>query len=210
MPPSARFVCFAGCGETHPLDAIVYRCSRCGSLLDVEHDLEALRATPPAAWTGLFDQRMLGRERHHASGVWSKLEWVLPEIAPESIVTFGEGRSHLLRAERHGASIGNADLRVKECGTSHTGSLKDLGMTVLVSAVNDMIRKGKRVRAIACASTGDTSAALAAYCAAAGLPALVLLPRDKISIAQLLQPIANGAKVFSLDTDFDGCMRVVQ
>jgi threonine synthase len=81
---------------------------------------------------------------------------------------------------------------------------------VLVSAVREMIRRGRSVRAIACASTGDTSAALAAYCAAAGIPALVLLPRDKVSVAQLLQPLANGATVFSLDTDFDGCMRVVQ
>jgi threonine synthase len=83
-------------------------------------------------------------------------------------------------------------------------------MTVLVSAVREMNRRGKAVRAIACASTGDTSAALAAYCAAAEIPALVLLPKDKVSIAQLLQPLANGAIVISLETDFDGCMKVVQ
>jgi len=81
---------------------------------------------------------------------------------------------------------------------------------VLVSAVREMIRRGRPVRAIACASTGDTSAALAAYCAASGIPALVLLPRDKVTVAQLLQPLANGALVLSLDTDFDGCMRIVQ
>jgi threonine synthase len=63
---------------------------------------------------------------------------------------------------------------------------------------------------MACASTGDTSAALAAYAAAAGLPATVLLPRGKVSTAQLIQPIANGALVLALDTDFDGCMRIVR
>jgi threonine synthase len=63
---------------------------------------------------------------------------------------------------------------------------------------------------VACASTGDTSAALAAYAAAAGIPAIVLLPRGKVSIEQLIQPISNGAKVLSLDTDFDGCMRIVK
>ena len=63
---------------------------------------------------------------------------------------------------------------------------------------------------MACASTGDTSAALGAYCAAAGIPSVVLLPKDKVSIAQLVQPLANGALVLSLDTDFDGCMAVVQ
>jgi threonine synthase len=83
-------------------------------------------------------------------------------------------------------------------------------MTVLVSSVKQMIAEGKPIRAVACASTGDTSAALAAYGAAAGIPVIVLLPRAKVSAAQLVQPIANGAIVASLDTDFDGCMRVVQ
>jgi threonine synthase len=66
------------------------------------------------------------------------------------------------------------------------------------------------ITAIACASTGDTSAALANYCAAAGIPAVVLLPRNKVSPAQLVQPLANGALVLALDTDFDGCMALVQ
>src|SRR3974377_898025 len=83
-------------------------------------------------------------------------------------------------------------------------------MTVLVSQVKQMISEGAPIQAVACASTGDTSAALAVYCAAAGIQAIVLLPRGKISIAQLVQPIANNALVLSLDTDFDGCMRVVQ
>jgi threonine synthase len=102
------------------------------------------------------------------------------------------------------------ELWIKQCGNSHTGSFKDLGMTVLVSAVRQMISDGQQVRAIACASTGDTSAALSAYAAAAGIPAIVLLPKGKVSVAQLLQPIANGALVLSLDTDFDGCMAIVQ
>ena len=83
-------------------------------------------------------------------------------------------------------------------------------MTVLVSMVKQMISEGAPIQAVACASTGDTSAALAVYCAAAGIQSIVLLPKGKISIAQLAQPIANGALVLSLDTDFDGCMRVVQ
>src|SRR5262249_50444030 len=99
---------------------------------------------------------------------------------------------------------------VKQCGISHTGSFKDLGMTVLVSAVQQMRRQGVPIRAVACASTGDTSAALAAYCASAGIPAVVLLPRGKRWVEQLVQPMANGALVLSLDTDFDGCMAIVQ
>ena len=83
-------------------------------------------------------------------------------------------------------------------------------MTVLVSQVKQMISEGAPIKAVACASTGDTSAALATYCAAAGIQSIVLLPRGKISIAQLVQPISNGALVLYLDTDFDGCMRLVQ
>ena len=210
MRPSARYSCFAGCDEHYPLDEIVYRCKRCGSLLDVEHDLDALKERSAAAWMQLFDRRWMRTEWPYGSGVWGKLEWVYPDIDGASIVSFAEGGSNLLWAERYGRSIGLNELWIKQCGNSHTGSFKDLGMTVLVSAVREMIRRGRGVRAIACASTGDTSAALAAYCAAAELPALVLLPRDKVSIAQLLQPLANGALVLSLDTDFDGCMRVVQ
>ena len=132
---------------------------------------------------------------------------MLPELRPESIVSLGEGNSPLIRSEALAREFGVAEVRVKQCGTSHTGSFKDLGMTVLVSMVNQIRSK---VRAVACASTGDTSAALSAYCAAAGLPSIVFLPKDKVSLAQLIQPIANGAITLSIDTDFDGCMKIVQ
>ena len=121
-----------------------------------------------------------------------------------------EGGTNLFWAERFGRELGLEDLWVKQCGNSHTGSFKDLGMTVLVSVVKQMIANGAGVRAVACASTGDTSASLAAYAAAAGIPAVVFLPRGKVSPAQLVQPLANGALVLALDTDFDGCMAIVQ
>src|SRR6202008_587100 len=144
-------------------------------------------------WRQLFDSR-LGRE----SGVWSKRELVLPQLPESSIVSLGEGNSPLIRSEAFGRKLGVDEVYIKQCGTSHTGSFKDLGMTVLVSMVNHIRHK---VRAVACGSTGDTSAALAAYCAAADLPALVLPPKDKVSIAQLIQPLANGAITLSLQTD---------
>ena len=142
--------------------------------------------------------------------MWGKKEWVLPSLPDQCIVSMDEGGTNLLWAERFGRSIGVDDLWIKQCGNSHTGSFKDLGMTVLVSVVRQMLAEGTSIRAVACASTGDTSASLAAYCAAAGIPAIVILPRGKVSVAQLLQPLANGALVLSLDTDFDGCMRIVQ
>lgn len=206
----ASFRCIAGCHGTHPLFTPLYRCPTCGDLLEVAHDVEALRDRSAGAWMRLFDDRYKRTQWPYGSAVWGKKEWVAPDIRDDQIVSMDEGGTNLLWAERYGTQIGIPDLWIKQCGNSHTGSFKDLGMTVLVSAVRQMITDGQQVRAIACASTGDTSAALAAYAAAAGIPAIVLLPKGKVSVAQLLQPIANGALVLSLDTDFDGCMAIVQ
>ena len=158
----------------------------------------------------LFDERYKRTQWPYGSAVWGKKEWVCPSIEDAHIVSMDEGGTNLFWADRFGQSLGLEDLWVKQCGNSHTGSFKDLGMTVLVSMVRQMIAHGSSVRAIACASTGDTSASLAAYAAAAGIPAIVILPRGKITTAQLVQPLANGATVLSLDTDFDGCMAIVQ
>ena len=208
-PTSYR--CFNGCaGEVYSLDEIVYRCRRCGGLLDVHHDLAALRQTSAQEWRDLFDGRRASSTWPYASGVWGKHEWVLPATPPSEVVSMAEGNSPLLKSERLGRELGLSQLFLKQCGTTHTGSFKDLGMTVLVSQVAHMRARGLNVPAVGCASTGDTSAALSAYCAAAGIPCVVFLPAEKISMAQLVQPIANGALVLSLDTDFDGCMALIQ
>jgi threonine synthase len=156
----------------------------------------------------LFDERYRGHAWPYGSGVWGKKEWIMPQIPDDCIVSTYEGGTNLFWAERYGQGLGMRDLWVKHCGNSHSGSFKDLGMTVLVSVVRWAIQQGQKVRAIACASTGDTSASLAAYGASAGLPVVVLLPRGKISTAQLAQPIAHGSLVLGLDTDFDGCMAI--
>jgi threonine synthase len=206
MRPHAAFRCIAGCSGEHALDQVVYRCPQCNDLLEVVHDLEQLRQKKAHEWIALFE----ARAARASSGVWSKKEWIAPHIEEREMVSLGEGLTHLLPASRLGRGLGLPALWIKQCGTSHTGSFKDLGMTVLVSQVQRLVARGMRVPAIACASTGDTSAALAAYAAAASLPALVILPRGKVSTAQLLQPLAMGAHVLALDTDFDGCMAVVQ
>ncbi len=206
----AVFRCIAGCNEEYPLDEIVYRCKKCGELLEVHHDVDRLKELSPQKWRELFDSRVGTTKWPYGSGVWSKKEWVCPEVRNENIVSMFEGNTNLFWAKRFGAMIGMDDLWIKMCGNSHTGSFKDLGMTVLVSMVNEMIQRGKPIKAVACASTGDTSAALAAYCAYAGIPSIVFLPRNKISTAQLVQPMSNGSIVMSLDTTFDGCMKIVQ
>ncbi len=229
----AWYRCIRGCPGRYDVFSVIYRCPNCGGLLEVAHDEAALAQLSGPEWRALFEGAgvrgqeagIRGQESggtqsairnpqfaiRPASGVWSKHEWVLPQLDPAHIVTLGEGNTPLLPVPRLGKALGVDDLWVKQCGVSHTGSFKDLGMTVLVSAVNQMMAMGNSpVRAVACASTGDTSAALAAYAAAAGIPAIVFLPAGKISTAQLIQPIAHGAHVLALDTDFDGCMRIVQ
>ncbi|TYJ29630.1 hypothetical protein E1A91_A06G080700v1 [Gossypium mustelinum] len=150
--------------ESYSLDEIVYR-SLSGGLLDVQHDIEALKKFDGAYWRELFDSR----------------ELVLPEIDPDDIVSAFEGNSNLFWAERYGKQfLGMNDLWVKHCGISHTGSFKDLGMTVLVSQVNRLRKLKRPVVGVGCASAGDTSA------------------------------VSNSAFVLSIDTDFDGCMKLIR
>ena len=207
---NAVFSCIAGCDEEYPLDEVVYECRKCGGLLEVRHDLSLLKRTSATQWRKLFDNRSGTTAWPYGSGIWSKKEWVVPNIDNVNIVSMFEGNTNLFWAKRFGRMFGMDDLWMKMCGNSHTGSFKDLGMTVLVSVVNEMIQRGKNIKAVACASTGDTSAALAAYAAYAGIPSIVFLPRNKISTAQLVQPLANGSIVLSLATDFDGCMNIVK
>jgi threonine synthase len=207
----AVFRCFAGCAGEYPLTRPIYRCPTCDGLLQVSHDVEALRDRSAAAWMKVFDERWMRTQWPFGSGVWGKREWVAPEMPDDCIVSTSEGGSNVFWAERLGREIGVRDLWIKLCGNSHTGSFKDLGMTVLVSVVQQAVREGTlATRVLCCASTGDTSASLAAYGAAAGLPVAVLLPRGMVSAAQLVQPLAHGARVFALETDFDGCMAVVK
>ena len=207
---SAWFQCIEGCDGRYPLNDIIYHCQKCNGLLEVAHDLEELKKRSSTAWMMLFDERYNRSLWPYGSSVWGKKEWVCPNVDDENVVSTYEGGTNLFWAERFGKEIGVEDLWIKQCGNSHTGSFKDLGMTVLVSMVKQMISEGKNIQAVACASTGDTSASLAAYCAAAGIQAVVLLPKDKVSHAQLIQPIANGAIVLSLNTDFDGCMEIAR
>ncbi|MBS1248725.1 MAG: Threonine synthase [Chloroflexi bacterium] len=210
MTYTSWFECTRGCGTRYAIDEVVYHCENCGGLLDVEHDLGALQDRSAGEWKALFDQRVRTNQWPYGSGIWGKKEWVLPQVENENIVSMYEGHTNTFWARQLGEEIGVPDLWVKQCGNSHTGSFKDLGMTVLVSVVNQMLADGKPIRAVACASTGDTSAALAAYAAAADIPAVILLPHGKVSTAQLVQPIANHALVLALDTDFDGCMAIVE
>ncbi len=209
MGYQAWFQCIK-CNETYPLTDMIYECGKCGGLLSVQHDMTELRKRPGPEWRELFDRRYMRTVFPYGSSVWGKQEMVCPEVDEGNVVSMYEGGSNLFWAERLGREIGLEDLWVKQCGNSHTGSFKDLGMTVLVSMVRQMRSGGTDIPALICASTGDTSAALAAYGAAAGIPVITFLPKDMISLSQLIQPITNGALTLSIRTDFDGCMQLVQ
>ena len=210
MSYNCWYECSGGCGRRYSIYDVVYTCEDCGSLLEVEHDMAALKQLDPDEWKKLFDDRTRSHEWPYGSGVWGKKEWVCPQLDDENVVSMYEGHTNCYWAKRLGEDINLPDLWVKLCGNSHTGSFKDLGMTVLVSVVQQMINMGKPIKAVACASTGDTSASLAAFAAFAGIPSVILLPKAKVSVEQLIQPIANGALVLSLETDFDGCMSIVK
>jgi threonine synthase len=196
------------CQTEVPTDTSRFRCPSCSDLLAVEHDLDAVSrriGSTVADRKAFFDARLSQMRPPYVSGVWRYHELILPDLPKESIVALPEGNTPLYERDALRDFVGAKSVLVKHEGENPTLSFKDRGMTAGVSwAVH-----GKKKR-VACASTGDTSAAMAAYAAAASLPAAVLLPHQKVSTEQLAQPISYGARVLALDTDFDGCMALVK
>lgn len=183
---SEKLVC-AECSKSYPVSVVRYECE-CGGLLAVER---ATLATGPA----VFDERRASRRGVDASGVWRFREGVL-DIGELRPVSHPEGDTRLY--ERLGVFF-------KHEGENPTGSFKDRGMTV---AVTQAVRLG--ARAVACASTGNTSASLAAYAAQAGLKAVVFIPAGKVSAGKLGQTLAYGATCLEVRGDFDAAMRLVR
>jgi threonine synthase len=189
--------CFL-CGRTFPILSRVNQCP-CGSLLEV-------RQFPEEHGTvlqGRFDSRRLEDSEGKGSGVWRFRELLLP--GPGPFVTHPEGATELYRRDRVAEYAGVDDLALKHEGENPTGSFKDRGMTV---AVTQAVRAGGT--AVACASTGNTSASMAAYAAQAGLPALVFVPAGKVAAGKLAQALAYGARTLVVRGDFDACLRLVR
>jgi threonine synthase len=181
------------CATRFPLNEIRYTCT-CGGLLELQRDYVPSREA--------CDARLGARAPLDQSGVWRFREAVL---AVDSAVTHPEGGTHLYQRDVLSAFAGVTDVRFKHEGENPTGSFKDRGMTV---AVTQAVRLG--ARAVACASTGNTSAALAAYAAQAGLRGIVFLPEGKVSVGKLAQTLGYGAECLAIAGDFDDAMRLVQ
>lgn len=188
----------ASCGRVLSVHAADTSCA-CGGLLEAQ-------IAPRLAGRALrarFDARLARDDAGQGSGVWRFRELLLPGRG--TLVSHPEGNTALYRRAALEHFTGLADLRLKHEGENPTGSFKDRGMTV---AVTQALRVG--ARAVACASTGNTSASMAAYAAQAGLPALVFVPAGKVAAGKLAQALAYGARTLLVRGDFDACLRLVR
>src|SRR3989441_5157012 len=130
MSYNAWFSCINGCPGEYSLLEVIYRCPTCGDLLEVQHDVEALRSRSAAAWIQLFDDRYRRNTYPYGSGVWGKKEWVVPFIDNENIVSTYEGNSNLLWADRYGKQLHVDDLWIKQRSEEHTSELQSLAYLV--------------------------------------------------------------------------------
>ncbi len=195
-----------GCGRVQERLSGVLRCPECGDLLEISYP--GWKAGGAAGLTStelkaLWRQRRTSRAEIDQSGVWRFRE-VLPQIADDHAITLREGNTPLYELPSCARSAGVQHLYAKHQGMNPTGSFKDTGMTVAAS-----FARQDGFRWVACASTGNTSASMAAYAARGGMRSLVLIPDGKVSWSKLSQSLDYGAVTCQLRTDFDGCMRVL-
>ena len=219
-----------GCGATPDSAGQDFRCAACGDLLEFffpgwnldspasgQHSIasgapgvparlngrDARSSTDPAALKSLWLSRRTSRDALDQSGVWRFRE-LLPHIPPEHAITLREGNTPLYHLPRCARAAGVENLHAKHQGMNPTASFKDTGMTFAASSAHQ-----QEFRWVACASTGNTSASMAAYAARGNMHSLVLIPDGKISWGKLSQSLDYGALTCQLRTDFDGCVRIL-
>jgi threonine synthase len=192
----------ASCRQRYPLDAREHQCPACGNLLDVQYDFAAIH---PRTLRKTWHERKAGGDIADQSGVWRFRE-LLPFVPKgKDVVSLSEGRTPLIEVSRTGEWVGGVRLAIKHQGNNPTGSFKDLGMTACITQANVV---GSRVTA--CASTGNTSASMAAYAARAGMKAVVFVPFGKISAAKLAQALEFGAVVIEIGDNFDQAFHMLR
>jgi threonine synthase len=180
------------CGSEYSIDEIVYFCKKCGDLLEIKYDRSELAgALKKSQW------------RDAPLSVWRYRDF-MPISDPSKIVSLNEGGTGLHLCKRLAKHLGIRQLYVKNEGENPTGSFKDRGMTVGVTKALEL-----GVKSVICASTGNTSASLAAYAAKAGLLCAVLIPSGKIAYGKLSQAMIYGAKVIQVRGNFDESLDIV-
>jgi threonine synthase len=191
------------CGKSFSAQEKLYRCPSCRDLLDICYQFSELDTT---SLKQLFRERRSSSNRLNISGVWRYRE-LLPfdEIDYPHVVTLGEGNTPLISAPKAAEYVGIRELKIKHLGWNPSGSFKDYGMTIAVTQAHKL-----GSRAAACASTGNTSASMAAYCTRTGIRAVVFIPEGQIAYGKLSQTLDYGATTIQLKGDFDAAMEIVQ
>src|SRR3984957_18748941 len=199
----ADLVCFEErCRTRFPITEAIYNCPHCGGLLEVSYPPPA---TPPAGLKQIWRERRASNAPLEQSGVWRYRE-IIPFLDSfDSVVTLREGHTPLLPAPRAAAYGGLDALSFKHQGFNPTGSFKDNGMTC---GVAQALRLG--MQRVACVSTGNTSASMAAYASAAGLDPIVFIPHGNISYGKLAQALEYGAKTLQVEANFDQILALVR
>ncbi len=191
------------CRREFDIDETIYQCPSCSDLLEIAYDFADLDATK---LKNTFAQRRLSNHPLDCSGVWRYRE-LLPFLKQDfhHIVTLGEGNTPVLEAPESAHYIGLKKLKIKHLGWNPSGSFKDYGMTTAISQAKKL---GSRIAV--CASTGNTSASMAAYCARCEIQGVVLIPAGQIAYGKLSQALDYGALTLQIDGNFDTTMRLVQ
>jgi threonine synthase len=192
------------CGVVQKSADRMFRCYECGELLEVIYP----EWSGPAREFGLrlkeiWKERRWGTLPQDTSGVWRFRE-LLPQIESKHVVTMREGNTPLVQLTRSARELKIPRLFAKHQGMNPTGSFKDTGISVAIS-----MARAEGFEFVCCASTGNTSASVAAYAARAEMKSIVLLPAGQVASGKLAQAIEYGAHVLQLQTDFDGCLRVL-
>jgi len=190
------------CRARYPLEERIYECARCAGLLDVNYDFNLLQTV--SEMKTIFRDRKTSDSDLDRSGVWRFRE-LLPFVSDySSVVTLSEGNTPIYTAPRSARYAGLGSLRFKHQGMNPTGSFKDNGMTTGVTQARAL-----GAVAVACASTGNTSASMAAYAARAGVRAFVFIPAGQVAYGKLSQSLEYGALVIEIEGNFDDAMRLV-
>ncbi len=200
---SPKLVCFnTSCRESYAIDEVIYECRRCGDLVAVENRYDDV---DPYRLTSLWEQRRTSREPLNVSGVWRFRE-MLPFVDDlRNVVTIREGNTPLFDAPRAASYAGLDAIQFKHQGYNPTASFKDNGMTAGATQARKL-----GMRRVACVSTGNTSASMAAYAAAAGMQAIIFLPAGKIAYGKLAQALEYGALTIQVEANFDQILALVR
>lgn len=192
-------------GKEYPLDEIRFTSDN-GELLDVIHDLDAIKKSENIS-KEFFTTRDLSINNQPSGGVWRFKELVMPSLPDSEIISKQEGNTRLYRNKKIASWLGlnKEKFFLKHEGENPTGSFKDRGMTVAISMAKHLHQK-----AVSCASTGNTSASLAAYASEAELTGIVLIPKGNVAVGKISQALAYGTKTLVVNGDFDDCMRMIR